>query len=57
MNATITLLLYWSMMTLFDGDNMIDAIIIILLSFVALSIVGSVALFILTIVAQFWRKP
>ena len=36
---------------------MIDAIIIVLLSLVALSIVGSVALFILTIVAQFWRKP
>tara|TARA_R100001244_G_scaffold75941_1_gene60409 strand:- start:328 stop:465 length:138 start_codon:yes stop_codon:yes gene_type:complete len=45
------------MTTLSSGDNMVDAIIIVLLSFVALSIVGSVALFILTIVAQFWRKP
>ena len=36
---------------------MIDAIIIVLLSLVALSIVGSVAFFILAVVAQFWRNP
>ena len=53
----MTLPVYWSTMTPFDGDNMIDAIIMILLSLVALAMAASVALFILTIVAQFWRKP